>query len=152
MKKPRIKLEISDGKIKATAVDKDGNVSQNGDLNTSPGAEIDWSHETKKEELKKFDVTFLKVNDNNSVGWPFDDEEPDDKKLQVRHDKLRRKKLKTDTELKWKYVVEMTGYEKLDPMIIIRGNVVKDYTVAVALAVIGGLVVAGLLAYWYLRQ
>jgi hypothetical protein len=46
----------------------------------------------------------------------------------------------------------MTGYEKLDPMIIIRGNVVKDYTAAVALAVIGGLVVAGLLAYWYLRQ
>ena len=51
-----------------------------------------------------------------------------------------------------KYEVEMSGYANLDPMIIIRGNVVKVSTVAVVLAVIGALAVAGLLGWWLLRS
>jgi hypothetical protein len=148
---PKIVLDIQNGRITATAVDQNGNTIPNGDLTLNPSGVIHWSHAAQAEELKQFVVRFL---ESGNEGWPFQaPPEPTDnsKRLRIRHGKRRVTRLANVTNLTWTYKVSMSGYADLDPMIIIRGNVVKPSKVAVVLAVIGGLVVAALLGWWFLR-
>jgi len=148
MAREKIALSACNGLIKATAFDKAGNPNSNGDLPTGPSRNIDWFHETAPENAKEFVVRFLKAG---IYGWPFQKPpEPTDKKLRVSYGIRLKTKLQNVTNLDWKYEVDMTGYTKLDPMIIIRGRVVTISTVAVVLAVIGALAVAGLLGWWLL--
>jgi len=151
MATPKIILNISNGQITATAVDQNGNTIPGGDLHMNPSGVIHWSHAADAEDLKQFVVRFLDAGNNES--WPFQSPpEPTDgsKRLLVRHNKLRVTKLANVTNVDWRYKVAMSGYTELDPMIIIRGRA-KVSTIAVLVAVIGALAVAGLLSWWFFQ-